>query len=322
MAFWSPADTRVLFQAVAQAPSVHNTQPWVMELHERNVLLYERWDVKLPHHDPTGRDRLLSCGAALTNLELAMRHLGWETDTVLFPDPAHPDQAATVEAVRRRQPTENEQELYDAIALRQSQRFGFDGEPLTTEEIHTVEHALLAHRVGVRRVADRTEASVIAGLTEHTAKVLRHDGGYLRELRSLIIDRGHGRAGIPADRIGHGLFGGLIHSGDRVPDHDVLTSRIAKECVLIVETVDDTKWDHVRAGAAIQRGWLAATALGLAASLITQPLQLPEVRAGLSEQLCLPGFPHGLLRVGRSQRAVNPVHAARTPTWSDKARRN
>jgi hypothetical protein len=306
MSFWSPADTRVLFQAVAQAPSVHNTQPWVMELHERSVLLFERWDVKLSHHDPKGRDRLLSCGAALANLELAMRHLGWETDTVLFPDPAHPDQVATVEAVRRRQPTQTEQELYDAITRRRSQRFAFDGEPLTAEEIHAVEHALLAHRVGVRRVVGKTEAGVIAGLIEHTAKALRHDRAYLRELRSLTVDRGHGRVGIPADRIGHGLFGGLIHSGDSAPDHDVLTSRIARECVLIVETVDDAKWDHVLAGAAVQRAWLAATHLGLAASVITQPLQLAEVRAGLSEQLHLPGFPHALLRVGRSQRVVKP----------------
>jgi Nitroreductase family len=306
MSFWSPADARVLFQAVAHAPSVHNTQPWVMELHERSVLLFERWDVKLPHHDPKGRDRLLSCGAALTNLELATQHLGWETGTVLYPDPAHPDQVATVQAVRRRQPTQTEQELYEAVPRRHSQRFAFDSEPLTAEEIHAVEHALLTHRVGVRRVDGRTEAGVIAGLTEHAAKVLRHDHGYLRELRSLTIDRGHGRVGIPADRIGHGLFGGLIHSGDSVPDHDVLTSRITGECVLIVETVDDTKWDQVLAGAAIQRAWLAATHLGLVASLITQSLQLAEVRAGLSEQLHLPGFPHALLRVGRPQRVVKP----------------
>ena len=42
-----------------------------MELHERSVLLFERWDVALPHQDPKGRDRLLSCGAALENLRLA-----------------------------------------------------------------------------------------------------------------------------------------------------------------------------------------------------------------------------------------------------------
>jgi nitroreductase len=303
MAFWSPAEIRVLFQAVAQAPSVHNIQPWVLELHERSVLLFERWDVLLPHHDPKGRDRLLSCGAALTNLELAMRHLGWETDTTLFPDPGHGDQVATVSAVRRRQPTETERERYDAITQRRSQRFAFDGEPLSVGEIRLIEHALLGHRVGVRRVAGKDEAGVIAGLVEHAATVLRHDHGYLRELRSLTVDRGSARVGIPPDRIGHGLFGGLVHRGDRVPDHDVLTSRIASECVLIVETVDDTKWDHVLAGAAIQRAWLAATHLGLAASLLTQPLQLAEVRAGLSEQLRLPGFPAALLRVGRSRRA-------------------
>jgi nitroreductase len=311
MSFWSPAEVRVLFQAVAQAPSVHNIQPWVLELHERSVLLFERWDVLLPHHDPKGRDRLLSCGAALTNLELVMRNLGWETNTTLFPDPQHPDQVATVTAVRRHPPTETERDWYNAIARRRSQRFAFDGEPLSAEEVRAVEHALLGERVGVRRVAGKNEASTIANLAEHAAKVLHHDHGYLRELRRLTPDRGHAQVGIPADRIGHGLFGGLIHSGDGIPDHDVLTSRITGECVLIVETVDDTKWDQVLAGAAIQRAWLAATHLGLAASLITQPLQLAEVRAGLSEQLHLPGFPHALLRIGRSRRV--PKASPRRP---------
>jgi hypothetical protein len=77
--------------------------------------------------------------------------------------------------------------------------------------------------------------------------------------------------------------------------------------MFVIEILDDSKRDHVLAGAAIQRAWLAAPALGLAASLITQPLQLPEIRAGLSDRLTLPGFPHALLRVGRSDHAIKPA---------------
>ncbi|MBP2328794.1 hypothetical protein JOF56_009179 [Kibdelosporangium banguiense] len=311
MSFWSPGEVRVLFEAVSQAPSVHNIQPWVLELHDRNLLLFERWDHALPHHDPAGRDRLMSCGAALANLELAVRSLGWEIITTLFPDPQHPDQVAVVTPVRRQSHTESEWQMYQAIPHRRSQRFKFDGEPLSAEEIRAVEHAMHGERVGVRRVTGQAEASVVAKLCEHAAKVLHHDHRYLREMRSLTFDRGAARIGIPADRIAHGLFGGLVHGIDGVPDLDVLTARIAKECVLIVETVDDTKRDHVLAGAAIQRAWLTATHLDLAASLITQPLQLAEVRAGLSEQLQLPGFPHALLRVGRSHRV--PEASPRRP---------
>ncbi|RSM85165.1 nitroreductase [Kibdelosporangium aridum] len=306
MSFWAPGEIRLMFQAVAQAPSVHNIQPWVLELHERSVLLFERWDHAIPRHDPKGRDRLMSCGAALTNLELAMRHLGWESCTALFPDRAYPDLVASVSAVRPYIPTSTERDLYLAIPYRRSQRFRFDGDPLSEDEIRAVRHALVGERVSYHRVTGHEEAEAVATVSEHAAEVLRHDHRYLHELQALTVDRGKARLGIPADRIGHGLFGGLVHSGDPVPDHETLTALIAKECVFVVETVDDTKWDHVLAGQVIQRAWLTATDLGIAASLITQSLQVPEVRTGLSERLQLPGFPHALMRFGRSTRVPKP----------------
>ncbi|MCE7004658.1 nitroreductase family protein [Kibdelosporangium philippinense] len=306
MSFWAPGEVRLIFQAVAQAPSVHNIQPWVLELHERSVLLFERWDHAIPRHDPKGRDRLMSCGAALANLELAMRYLGWETTTTLFPDRAHPDLVASVSAVRPRTPTSTERDRYLAIPYRRSQRFKFDGEPLSADEIRAVRHSLAGERVSYHRVTGRQEAEAVATLSEHSAQVLRHDHRYLHELQALTIDRGKARLGLPADRIAHGLFGGLVHSGDPVPEHETLTSLIARECVFVVETVDDTSRDHVAAGKVIQLAWLTATRLGLAASLITQSLQVPEVRAGLSEKLQLPGFPHALMRFGRATRVPKP----------------
>jgi nitroreductase len=75
-------------RAATRAPSVHNTQPWVLELpDEGRAELYERLDRTLPRHDPLGRDRLISCGAALTHVLLAMRVLGWVPETTLFPEP-------------------------------------------------------------------------------------------------------------------------------------------------------------------------------------------------------------------------------------------
>jgi hypothetical protein len=306
MNFWSPIEVRSMFQAVAQAPSVHNTQPWVMVMQDRGIQLYELWDITLPHHDPAGRDRLMSCGAALTNLNLAMRNLGWETNIQLFPDTGRTDLVATVTAVRRQPPTEEEKRWYEAIPNRRSHRLRFDEEPLSAQEIQQVCAALAGERADWHHIAGSTEAGVVASLLEHAAELQRHDRRYQRELRSWTVRHGHARAGVPEDRLNHALFGGLVRRRDGVPDHEVLRSRIDHACVFVVETLDDSKRDHVLAGAAIQRAWLAATDLELAASLITQPLQLPEIRAGLSDRLSLPGFPHALLRVGRSERAPLP----------------
>jgi hypothetical protein len=43
---------------------------------------------KLPHIDPTGREMLISCGAALFGLRLAIREMGCLPDVRLLPDPA------------------------------------------------------------------------------------------------------------------------------------------------------------------------------------------------------------------------------------------
>ncbi len=308
MAFWSPLEVRMLFQAVAHAPSVHNTQPWVLETHERSVLLFERWDIALPHHDPDGRDRLMSCGAALTNLELVIHNLGWQTSTTLFPDTTQPDLVAVVTARQRALPSDNDRLWYAAIPHRRSHRLRFAPEPLSAEEFRVVRAALLGERVSSRTITGRTEAGAVASTVEHAAKLLRHDRAYLRELRSWTIRRRNGaRAGIPEDHFGHALFGGFVHPHDGIPEHAALTTRIDEECVLVVETVDDSKRDQVLAGAAIQRAWLAATSLGLAASVVTQPLRLPEGRDGLTERLCLAGFPQALLRIGHTYRVPAAV---------------
>jgi nitroreductase len=98
-----------------------------------------------------------------------------------------------------------------------------------------------------------------------------------------------------------------------VPDLPTLTDRMRRECVLLVETPDDGPRDHVRAGMAAQSTWLAATAVGLAGSMLTQPLQVPEVRAGLIEGLSLPGFPQAFLRFG---------HPADSPQITEVVRRD
>jgi hypothetical protein len=83
-----------------------------------------------------------------------------------------------------------------------------------------------------------------------------------------------------------------------VPDRVLLAARLRRECLLVVETPDDGRLDQVRAGMAAEATWLAATAGCLAGSMLTQPVRVREVRAGLIEGLELAGFPQVLLRFG------------------------
>lgn len=68
--------------------------------------------------------------------------------------------------------------------------------------------------------------------------------------------------------------------------------------VAVLGTAEDTPLDQVRAGLALQRVLLAATADGLAASMVSQPVELPATREQLRLALGQQGPPQMVLRIG------------------------
>lgn len=64
-----------LITTATRAPSVHNTQPWRFRTGPDAVELWSDPRRKL-RTDPSGREMLISCGAALFGLRLAVRSLG------------------------------------------------------------------------------------------------------------------------------------------------------------------------------------------------------------------------------------------------------
>jgi hypothetical protein len=313
MTAWTRGEIAVIGTAAGRAPSVHNTQPWTLEFRSGSVggsvSLFERLDLSLPRHDPTGRDRLISCGAALTNLVLAVRILGWDADCLVLADPIRPDEVARVVAGERRAPSDVDRERYTAIPRRASHRSPFGATPVPDELRYNLLTAAAAGGVRARPINGSSERAELAELLGHMALVLREDRGYQRELSAWTnTPPNHRPSGIPARTRKHDTlpWAGLVRATTRVPDANVLAARLDREYLLLLVTPDDGHADHVLAGRALQEIWLAATHAGLAGSVLTQPLHVAEVRAGLIEKLGLAGFPQALLRFGYPVDAVAP----------------
>ncbi|WIX83723.1 nitroreductase [Amycolatopsis carbonis] len=298
---WTSAEVEVLGRAVLRAPSVHNTQPWAVEPKHGSVLLRERADVALPQHDPGRRDLTMSCGTALANLELAVRVLGRRADVTILPDPARPDVVARVDAVARRAPSAEDLARFAAIAVRRSHRGRFGGLPVARRQVERVVRAAVT--TGAEAVP-LTDAGELAELFGHAARAIRDDGAYQRELALWTIrdEAGHrhgaglGRTVVPPGEL---PWAGLVRRATEVPEPRMLRSRLAAETFLLFLTTDDSRADHVRAGYALERGWLEAVTIGLSAAVLTQPLHVPEVRSALCEDRGLAGFPQALMRLGR-----------------------
>jgi hypothetical protein len=125
MGYNPSADIVRIAAAVEKAPSVFNTRPWSFRFSGTDRielrLLASLGDLDRAR----AREYTISCGAALLNLRLAIRVAGHDLAVWLLPDPEH-DSAllASVEIMtgRFKKPTVEDQELYEAIWQRHTNR--------------------------------------------------------------------------------------------------------------------------------------------------------------------------------------------------------
>jgi hypothetical protein len=72
------------------APSVHNTQPWSFTWDGVSLGVREDPARSLPVLDPSGRERIISCGAAVLHARLGFAERGWDVATAVLPSPTTP----------------------------------------------------------------------------------------------------------------------------------------------------------------------------------------------------------------------------------------
>ncbi|MET9258575.1 nitroreductase family protein [Amycolatopsis sp. NPDC004079] len=301
----APVETAALVRAVSRAPSVHNSQPWRLRVRGADVDLVECVDVALPWHDPEGRDRLLSCGAALANLQLAARALCREIATSF---PLSGEVTATVHTRPGGAPAAEDLARCRAIGRRRSYRRDFAPGRVRDEVL--VELLGAAGEPAVHALAP-AKVDVLAQMLGFATRVFRSDAAYQREL-DIWTAHTFGRYALGAvDGVPEAAFGdgplpaaGLVRRTTPVPDDLRLAEQLAAETLVLFCTADDTRRAHLAVGAALERVWLEATVHGLAGSVLTQPLHLTGFREHLAERLGLPGLPQAVFRCGR------PVSAA------------
>ncbi|PPK65162.1 nitroreductase family protein [Actinokineospora auranticolor] len=307
IAEWDRGEVAVLTAAFSRAPSVHNSQPWLLELDGRAARVLERVDIALPRHDRLGRDRLISCGAAVTTVRVAVRQLGWAAPWRQFPDPTRPEVVARIDAGGRREPTETDLAVYRAIPNRHSHRGAFTPDPVDAALLCALRDQALEdtpRAAAVRILHAPGDTGDLARVLARSALVFRHDHAYQRELAAW---RGGADDGLPSAGGTPTLpWTGLVDEHTAVPDDDVLAARLARESYLLITTTGDGRSDHLAAGMVTQQLWLGAVAAGLAGSVLTQPLHVPEARKSLIRRLDLSGYPQLLLRVGHPAEVPAP----------------
>ncbi|MBI3688721.1 MAG: hypothetical protein HY241_15550 [Actinobacteria bacterium] len=293
-----PDEVAVLLRAATSAPSVHNAQPWQFGVAGDLVELHLDRDRVLPAADPALREVILSCGAALAGLRLAMTHLGYQPRVTLQPDPRDADHLADVRRGAPRKPTAEQERLYAALFTRRMHRRPFADRPVRPQAVTELMRTARGHGSWAHEVRGQPERRLVADVAASSAGRLLADPAYRAELTAWtrrdrrsgdgLLLASLGEAPYPVNGVPWALLG----------DPSVDEESFARDVLLIVGTSTDTPRDWLVGGEALLQVLLNAVIRGLGASLLTQALEVPDSRDRLVTALRLPGPPQALLRIG------------------------
>jgi hypothetical protein len=286
--------------AAVHAPSVYNSQPWRFRLGRGFVDLYADGSRRLPVVDAAGREQAISLGAALFNLRVAILRHHRTPFVRLLPDPSRPDLAARITLGPAARPDATVRALAAAIPRRHTNRRPFTAVPIPEDVL--AELAGAASCEGARlAVLDEPARWVLLGLVRSADVRLRRDPGYRDELTTWTSGGAERPDGVTRPEFGPWDALETLPLRDFGLTHPTEPRRTARfesdPTMFVLSTVTDGPEQWLRAGQALERVLLTATVRGLATTPMTQPLEIPELRALIGPDDGA-GAPQVILRVG------------------------
>ena len=293
-----------ILQLACRAPSVHNTQPWKWRVSGSHVDLFADFTRQLVYADPSRRDLMISCGAALHHLQSAAAVLGWTSRVRRLPDPSDERHVASVE-LRRSRVTTDAGALLRAIQSRRTDRRRPTSNPVPIDRLHGLSAVGAVWGAQVVPVLGESARQRLHDLTHRADVIQKRNHRYIDELASWSGTSGPD--GIPREHIPARVeFGSTTPEdaatrrfpGGTLTDHEPDPEPSQGGMLLVCTSADDAiSW--VRAGEALSAIWLHATSENLSVLPLSQAVEVDQTRHELQEDV-LGGlvFPQILLRVG------------------------
>lgn len=319
----APAEQlRFLLRYAVLAPSTHNTQPWIWELEGDAVSLYSDTNRQLPALDPQGRELVMSCGAALEHLRVAIHAFGFKEEIEILPDVQHhPDLLARVRLAGRQETPPHERVLFEAIPERHTNRNEFEERSLPDSlldalevEAHSIDETA-GENVWLLFVEDMKQREAILDLIARGDIVQGSDKAVRDDIAQWITPNTSTRhEGIPGYALGMSdmasrvapLLMRVMNVGDQQAQKDVALAAHAP-VLAIIGTKEDTPYAWIAAGQSLARVLLRAHAAGVDASFFNQPVQVNALWSQLRHILHRNDFPQLIFRLGYSNASTQPT---------------
>lgn len=296
-------DTKVIKDAVrtaCRAPSLHNSQPWQWVLtSEGQLQLFLDQDRVMPS-DRSGREAVISCGAALDHLRVAMAAAGWRAHVDRFPNPNRPNHLASIHFTPMDFVTEGHRRRASAIWARRSDRLPF-APPTNWESFEPVLRTFVDGDTVRLDVLPEDLRPRLAWGSQLAESLRLYNSSYHAELGWWTAPF-EASEGIPYSSLVSAAEGDRVDVGRVFPvtHHTERRTEIPEDysAILVLSTDSDSRADALATGEALSTVLLECTMAGLATCPLTHFTELHVTRDIVRELLGNDAPPQILVRVG------------------------
>jgi len=287
-------------QLACRAPSVHNSQPWRWVAEGAGLHLFVdrcRW---VHSADRSGREAIISCGAVLDHLRIAMVAAGWQAHIERFPNPNNRDHLASLEFSPLEFVTDAQRKRTEAILQRRTDRLPL-GRPTYWASFEPVLRSSVDESVAMLDVLSDDVRPQLVEASQLTEALRRDDASYHAELQWWTSPFALSE-GVPPDALASDSERQRVDVARDFPSRSHLDRRgdvaVDWSKVLVLSTAEDTRTDVLRCGEALSTVLLECTMAGMATCTLTHLIELDDSRDIVRKLLWEHGEPQVLIRVG------------------------
>jgi nitroreductase len=297
-------DTEVTTRAVelaCRAPSLHNSQPWRWVAGSTVVDLFADPRRMVGSTDSSGREAIISCGAALDHFEVAMAAIGWTTNVDQFPNPNDLDHLASIDFGPMDYVTQGRRDRAAAILRRRTNRLPFRA-PKHWASFEPVLRSSFDNDLVTLDVLADDARWRLAEASRLAEALRRYDDRYHHELLWWTAPSREFE-GIPQSALLSEPDDRRVDVNRRFPI-DPLDERSSEGTydqakILVLSTPGDARVDALNCGEALSAILLECTMAGLATCPVTHITELEAGRDIIRDLTVGPGAtPQVLIRVG------------------------
>jgi nitroreductase len=298
------ADTKVITTAIelaCRAPSLHNSQPWKWVASSTSVDVFVDPQRKVTSTDRSGREAIISCGAALDHFRVAMAAVGWDTSIDLFPNPNNLDHLASIDFASVDYVTQARRDRVGAILRRRTNRLPFRA-PKHWASFEPVLRSSFDNAFVTLDVLEDDARPRLAEASRLTEALRRYDDRYHHELdwwTSPLRET----EGIPESALVSESDDRRVDLNRRFPvdplDERSSAGTYDEAKILVLSTPRDTRVDALNCGEVLSAILLECTMAGLATCPVTHITELEASREMIRDLTSGPAaVPQVLVRVG------------------------